>query len=49
MELAEKNFNGTTVEEDGSREGDGKEETATEEAAANKAEASKHADGGSQL
>ena len=45
MELATRSFTSTTVEGDGSREVDGREETATEETAAKKAEASEQADG----
>ena len=48
MELATKSFTSTTVEGDGSRAADGREETATEEMAAKKVEASGQADGGSR-
>ena len=48
MELATRSFTSTTVEGDGSREVDGGEETATEETAAKKAEASEQADEGSR-
>ena len=48
MELAAKSFTGITVEGDGSREGDDREETATEEAAAKKTQASEQANGGSR-
>ena len=48
MELETRSFTGTTVEGDGSREVDGREETAKEETAAKKVEASDQADGGSR-
>ena len=40
MELVTRSFNSTTVEGDGSKKADGREETVTEEKAAKKAEAS---------